>query len=127
MAHVLIPGNIWSGSRTLAVLTNPTELARKKGCLSRSWPVEFRGTRYPDSESAYKANKCSDNYSLMVEVLTCKLKQHPEIMAALAASGGVGFLERCSHVVYGKSWWEGIGIESPFIRALIEAFLSIRD
>ena len=102
--------------------SNPTELARKKGCLKRSWPIEFRGIRYADSEAAYKANKCSDNYALMVEVLVCKLRQYPEIMAAIVASGGAEFIASCSHVVYGKSWWEGDGLESPFIQALSEAF-----
>lgn len=40
-----------------AALTNPTELAKSKGNLTQSYPVEFRGKTYKDAEAAYQALK----------------------------------------------------------------------
>lgn len=36
-------GNIWSGSKTFAVFTNPTELAYRKGNLKHHYPIVFNG------------------------------------------------------------------------------------
>ena len=45
----------------LAALTNPTEIARRRGDLSRSYPVvDKTGRVWPDSEAAYKAFKTGD-------------------------------------------------------------------
>lgn len=46
-------GNIYSGSRMLAVLTAPTELARRKGNLRNSYPVMLDWVEYADVETAY--------------------------------------------------------------------------
>ena len=51
------PGNIWSGSSQLAVLTNPTELAFRKGNLKHHYPVEYSGKTFADVEAAYKCLK----------------------------------------------------------------------
>ena len=121
------PGNIWSGAgKGLSVLTNPTELAHRKGTLKKHYPVRFKGLIYPDAEAAYQAHKMSlPRFPLMVEILVCKLHQHPLVYETLKNSGGVRFLSQCSHTVYGRSWWEGIGEESPFIRALQSAYSQI--
>ena len=111
----------------LAALTNPTELARRKGNLRRSYPVvDTTGKRWADSEAAYKAFKSGDtprDERVMVRIISAKLEQHPELVAGIGARGGVSFLERCDHLVGVRgSRWEGRGRESRFIRCLIAAF-----
>jgi hypothetical protein len=128
MKIVLQAGNIWSGAgKGLAVLTNPTELAKRKGNLRNSYPVVFRGCEYADAEAAYQANKKrvsmgQKRIGLMAEIIECKLEQHPAIMQMITDSGGIKFIEACSHIVYGRSWWEGKGLASPFIMALSIAY-----
>jgi hypothetical protein len=121
---ILKPGNIWSGNRQLAVLTNPTELAKKKGNLRQSYPVIFKQEWYADAESAYQAHKADteDRYQLMVHIIACKLERWTEVFEAIKRSGGEEFIANCNHIVFGKSWWEGRGLESPFIRALRDAY-----
>jgi len=145
------PVNIWSGTRDgrlAAALTNPTELARKKGRVRGHYPVFFRGVRYADAEAAYQAHKMTvrkgaidelllggreelmeavvellrGREELMAEILLAKLEQHPKLAAAVARAGGETWLAACSHVVYGRGWWEGEGLASPFIRALVVAW-----
>ena len=111
----------------LAALTNPTELARKKGNLTRAYPVTDKtGRVWPDSEAAYKAFKSGNttrDVSVMVRIIAAKLEQHPELLAGVRERGGVAFLERCDHLVGVRgSRWEGRGRESRFIRCLIAAF-----
>ena len=121
------PGNIWSGSKRLAVLTNPTDLAYRKGNLEKKYPVIFRGKTYADVEEIYKEFKggMESMEKIMEEGIVCKLIQYPRITEMILNSGGSKFLESCSHKVYGKSWWEGEGIESPFIRVLIRAYETV--
>lgn len=121
--------NIWSGTadgRLAAVLTNPTELAKKKGRLVGSYPVTFRGSRFPDAEAAYQAHKrltpLADREALMAEILAAKLEQHSKLAAAVERAGGEAWLATCSHVVYGRGGWEGEKLESPFIWALVVAW-----
>ena len=119
----------------LAALTNPTELAKRKGNVRRSYPVvDTTGKQWPDSEAAYKAFKSGDtprDERVMVRIIAAKLGQHPELVAGIVERGdrrkslwgGVAFLERCDHLVgVRSSRWEGRGCESRFIRCLISAF-----
>lgn len=114
----------------LAALTNPTELARRKGNLTRSYPlVDKTGRVWRDAEAAYKAFKTGDTPRdewLMVRIIALKLKQHSGLVEGIKARGGVAFLERCDHLVGVKgSRWEGRGEESRFIRCLIAAFKTV--
>ena len=114
----------------LAALTNPTELARRKGKLTRPYPVvDTTGKRWPDSEAAYKAFKTGDtphDERVMVRIITAKLRQHPELVEGVKERGGVAFLERCTHLVgVRNSRWEGYGRESRFIRCLIAAYEAV--
>ena len=114
----------------LASLTNPTELARKKGKLARSYPVlDKTGRVWPDSEAAYRVFKTGDttrDEQVMVRIIRAKLEQHPELVEGITARGGVAFLERCNHLVGVKnSRWEGRGRESRFIRCLIAAYQGV--
>jgi hypothetical protein len=101
-----------------------------KGLLSRQYAVRFRGRLWPDAEAAYQHLKCGDavrDDNMMVEIVAAKLLQHPEVMAEVLALGGTAFLRRCSHLTGARSSgakaWEGTGIDSRFIRNLVDAFI----
>lgn len=116
-------GNIWSGDRNLAVLTNPTCLAKKKGNLVNDYPVVINNVAYPDAERAYQALKtlAIGKVAVMQMVLYQKLRQHPRIAETIKASGGHAFLEKCEHTINGN-WWEGKGMKSPFLQCLSGAY-----
>lgn len=127
--------NLWSGSNDpfAAALTNPTTIAKRKGKVSKDYPVTFKGKTYVDAEAAYKQNKVDDlvlakqgkidsrNNDLMVEILVAKLNQYPELITELTKRGGVKWLEQSEHTVNGNRF-EGKGRQSPFISNLIKAY-----
>lgn len=118
--------NIYSGENGLGgALTNPTELARRKGNLVEKYEVVFRKRTYPDAETAYHALKTTsaeENDRLMVELIACKFRQHERLTQAVARRGGAAWLRTCSHLTGAKSdsaiSWEGVGMNSRFIRNL---------
>jgi hypothetical protein len=123
------PNNIWSGSSDglLAALTNPTELAKRKGKLKQSYPViDKTGKTWADSEAAYKFYKTGDTQkdaAIMTRIIKCKLEQHPRLAQTIAVRGGEQYLIGCNHIVGVKnSRWEGVGEESLFIKCLIAAY-----
>jgi hypothetical protein len=122
------PGvNIWSGARgdqLAAALTNPTALARRKGNLDRDYPVTVDGVVYEDAEAAYHALKPhSGHIGTVARVVALKLEQHPHLARWIEARGGRDWLMTCSHHTGARSarfqWWEGDGLDSPFITALV--------
>ena len=123
--------NIYSGEKGLgAALTNPTELARKKGSILESYPIEYAARRWPDVESAYHALKTADaaqNDELMIELIDAKLRQHPSLKLEIKNRGGEAFLRSCSHLTGAKSEsaisWEGYGLKSRFIRNLVAGYV----
>ena len=122
-------GNIWSGSKTLAVFTNPTELAHKKGNLRHHYPIEYNGIEYEDVEEAYQFHKqgtFEKRAALITSLIVIKLKTYPAIPNTITFNGGVEWLKLCSHHTGAKSksfrLWEGDGEESLFIRCLIDAY-----
>ena len=121
--------NIWSGSDIGlgAALTNPTELAFRKGKLKNHYPVEFRGELFPDAEAAFKKFKVGEikaDIRLMAVIIGAKLEQHPRLFNAIRENGGVNWLKKCSHIVGVRgSRWEGKGLDSNFILALCIGFI----
>ena len=125
--------NIFSGSTDGnglgAALTNPTQLARRKGRIKQDYPVHFNGVDWPDAEHAYLTLATGDTEhddKLMVEIIAAKFAQHPALRAAVEDLGGVCFLETCKHITNARSArfraWEGFGRQSRFIRNLIEGY-----
>lgn len=123
--------NIFSGSSDWlgAALTNPTELARRKGTLSLRLPVIFQGRTWPDVETAYLTLKPASREEadeLMVELIIAKLQQHPVLLSEIGLRGGRPFLQACSHFTNARTpgfqAWEGHGEESRFIRNLLQAY-----
>jgi hypothetical protein len=134
---VVEPGNIFSGERSArTVLTNPTELARRKGNLRHSYPVEIDGVVFPDAEEAYQTlkfyveNSDEAREDLCVLIITAKLRQHPMLVEFILRNGGVRWLIQCRHQVSARSaafsYWEGDGLESAFIRCMIKAYKLVR-
>ena len=118
-------GNISSGSKWLAVLTAPTELARRKGNLQNSYPVKAFDQVWPDVEKAYQTLKTGSNLertALMTHLLCMRFEQYPAIGEAVRDSGGVEWLKQCSHTVNGNTRWEGTGTQSRYICCLITAY-----
>ncbi len=135
--------NIWSGSdnELAAALTNCTELARKKGKLSKNYPVVVSGKPYVDAEAAYQYLKKrsmprSDkelgdilvrwNDELMTDIICAKFLQYPALYMRVWELGGEEFLKNCSHFTGAKTTgfaaWEGKGTDSRFIRNLIDGY-----
>ena len=120
--------NIWSGSDIGigAALTNPTELAFRKGNIKKRYPVAFRDVNFPDAEAAYQKHKSRDlqeSIEVMTEIIECKLQQHPRLFEEITKRGGVEWLKRCRHIVgIRNSRWEGYGLESNFILCLVFAY-----
>lgn len=119
--------NIWSGSPGLpGALTNMTVLAKRKRSIRGDYPVLFRGVHYADAEAAFQAHKgrleFEDRVQLMAEIIAAKLTQHRPLLDSITLYGGVPWLQACRHITrasgQGKAW-EGHGVASPFIRALI--------
>ena len=126
----LEPGNIWSGSKTISVFTNPTELAFKKGNLSEHYPLKVNSRLYPDVETAYQIftrhlkddlKSCTEKCIWLIQL---KLRQYPILMEIIRENGGLFWIEKCSHFVGRKppGRWEGVGLNSLFIKCLYEAF-----
>ena len=125
------PGNIWSGSPTLARFTNPTELARKKGTLHRGYPITWQNRAWPDVEAAYRATvkpamTIGQRMVLLAEIMGCKFRAYPELIDELRAAGGEDWIFRCEHRTWARSAtfarWEGTGRDSMFLRCLAEVY-----
>lgn len=131
------PGNIWSGSKTLAWLTAPTQLAYKKGNLQQAYGIEYKGVDYVDVEHAYRSIKAAAGTempneslaALMVVLLEEMFDTHRGIAECVHYNGGVEWLKQCSHFVGGRTRpaniWEGQGTASQYINCLIRAYKNI--
>jgi hypothetical protein len=127
---------ISSNSKGLAAaLTNPTELAKKKGNLTASYPVTVRGKEYADAEAAYQALKetatkddgPNSTYNLMVEILKAKLQQYPRLVSEITKAGGESWLSKATHQPTNKNTvWE-TGGKNWFIKALTEAYNNTKE
>ncbi|WP_248277927.1 hypothetical protein [Brasilonema sp. UFV-L1] len=60
----------------------------------------------------------------MAEILQARFEQHPKLAEAITKRGGSQWLKQCSYLVSSgeKNFWEGKGLESPYIRALIQGY-----
>jgi hypothetical protein len=132
----LAPGNIWSGNRRLAVFTNPTELAFRKGMLKNHYPLTVDLLTYPDLEAAYQVMSKDMKHdmiplkALMIGLMHLKLEQYPVLVETIRESGGFEWITRCCHYATMKprknARWEGNGLDSAFIECLFNAFKYFR-
>jgi hypothetical protein len=128
---------ISSAKGLAAALTNPTELAKGKGNLENSYPIEFNGKTYKDVEAAYQALKekseaktkpsieNSENYELMVDLITAKFQQHPRLVSEVTKQGGSAWILSSTHQpTLQDTVWE-TGGQNWFIEALNKAYQSV--
>jgi len=124
------PGNIWSGNKALAPLTNPTELAFRKGNVRKHYPVAFRGRTFEDAEAAFNAHNAGLSFAelqeLCIQVIAAKFQQYPHLHRKIHELGGRDWIKQCSHFTYARTdafkRWEGKGVQSAFIRCLLAAY-----
>ena len=137
------PENISSsGSDIAKKLTNPYNNIK----------VEYKGKVYKNAEHAYQTWKSGkfnqtvydmgnkfekpgptelrlasnqrggDTFETMVEILTAKLEQHPDLQQEIEDRGGIDYIKRSTHnVLNDNSYWETSG-ENMFIKALEKAW-----
>ncbi len=132
MKELKAPLNIFSGAMGLAgALTNPTELARRKGCIDKAYSIRFKGREWVDVETAYhvlaQLDPTEDGRDrLMLELIATKFRQYPDLLSAVEAHGGRDWLMTCTHFTQARSEraqsWEGAGLESRFIRNLVAGY-----
>lgn len=119
-----------------------SELAKKLTNPGNNIQVEYKGKTYRNAEHAYQTWKSGEfdevaynsnsfkprgskpvnkatSFNTMVEILTAKLKQHPELIEEINAKGGLAYLRNSWHSVTGDQFWEKDG---NFIKALVEAY-----
>lgn len=114
--------------------------------------VEYRGKKFRNAEHAYQTWKSGEfdevaynskakkprgskeanttdvdgqsvNYHIMEEILTEKLKQHPELVKGISERGGAAYLYNSTHDVVGDKYWESSG-KNKFMHALQMAFIN---
>jgi hypothetical protein len=125
-----------------------SEFAKKLTNPGNDLTVEYKGKTFRNAEHAYQtwksgefdqaafeskafkpvgkkaANKAT-NYQTMVEILTVKLQQHPELIEGINERGGLAYIEQSTHNVTGDKFWESAG-QNKFIQALAEAYQLIQ-
>ena len=108
--------------------------------------VEFRGTLFDNAEHAYQTWKSGQfnqagydahggkvsgntdfysNYQLMVDIITAKLEQHPDLVDGIDARGGYEYLSGSTHNVVGDKYWESTG-QNKFMQALTQAYTNVK-
>ncbi len=115
----------------LAALTNPTELAKRKGKVGKSYPLTINGVQYPDLEAAYKTYQRERgpnafNKELMFALMCKKWETYPSLLAETEKRGGGPYLASLAHLVTGGPW-EGIGVDSPFIAQLVRSYTHVQQ
>lgn len=124
-----------------------SEFARKLTNPGNDLQVEYKGKVFRNAEHAYQTWKSGEfdesaynntdfkpvgikqvnkatSYNTMVEILTAKLQQHPELVEGINQRGGIEYLNNSYHSVTGDSFWEKQG---NFMKALKEAYLYINE
>ena len=71
----------------------------------------------------YEQSK-EDTFSIMTDILTEKLKQHPELVQGINERGGLAYIEQSTHNVIGDKFWESTG-QNKFIEALTQAYKNV--
>ena len=93
-----------------SIKTNVEELYKSKS--SKNLKIELN----PELALRYDMN-------LMYQLQLIKFEANPELIDEINEQGGLTFLQNCSHIVnVPNSRWEGIGLESNFIKVLCKSY-----
>lgn len=130
------------GSEFAKQLTNP----------GNNLQVEYKGKIFRNAEHAYQTWKSGEfdqvayengergafkpkgvkpvnkatSFQTMVEIITAKLQQHPELMQGIIERGGIFYLQRSTHNVVGDRFWESSG-QNGFMKALKQAYNNVMN
>ncbi|MGB5710021.1 MAG: DUF2493 domain-containing protein, partial [Waterburya sp.] len=157
-SQTIAPGTVisnWtSGDSLAAALSMATSNAKYRKNVEREYPVSFRGNpeRKPNRnlkvEKYFKVKPATEpfvsaedayqhfavgldgqqKHQLMVELLTAKLEQHPDLVVGIAQRGGAAWLATCSYRDPNNDhFWGGKGNDSGFIKALSQAYEICRN
>lgn len=137
--------NIVTGIKGENISSKGSEFAKRLTNPFNKETVEFRGTKFDNAEHAYqtwksgkfdqkgydahggKVNGTTDyntNYQTMVEIITAKLQQHPDLVQGIDERGGLAYLNASTHNVIGDEFWEKQG---NFMKALTEAYNRVKS
>ena len=129
-----------SGSALAKKLTNP----------GNNITVNYKGIEFRNAEHAYQTWKSGSfdavaynskdfiprgrkpadkktNYNTMVEILTAKFLQHPELIDAIDKKGGIAYIKASTHNVKGDQYWETDSGQNKFIEALADAYNNFKE
>lgn len=137
--------NTVQGDNIAAGKRGTSDLARKLTNKYNNVTVEYKGTLFDNAEHAYQTWKSGQfdqtgfdahgergqakadrntSFQTMVEIITAKLQQHPELVQEINSRGGLAYLQASTHNVVGDAFWESSG-QNGFIRALIQAYNNV--
>lgn len=122
-----------------------SEFAKKLTNVGNTIGLTYKGKQYVNSEHAYqtwksgefnqegynlkggkvRGGKIGDTFSIMTDILTEKLKQHPELVQGINERGGLAYIEQSTHNVIGDKFWESTG-QNKFIEALAQAYKNVQ-
>ena len=125
-----------------------SEFAKKLTNVGNNLEVTYKGVTFRNAEHAYQTWKSGEfdntaynsintwkpvgskpvnkqiNFQIMVDILTEKLKQHPELIEGIKERGGHEYIISSTHNVVGDKYWESSG-QNAFIKALAEAAINV--
>jgi hypothetical protein len=126
-----------------------SDFAQQLTNLGNKLQVDYKGKTFRNSEHAYQTWKSGEfdekaykskaakpkgskeaaftsNYETMVDIITAKLKQHPDLVKGIDERGGLDYINNSTHTTKAKdSYWESEG-ENKFIEALAEAYTNAK-
>ena len=123
------------------ITSKGSEFAKKLTNVGNLVGLIYKGKEYVNSEHAYqtwksgefnqagynlkggkvRGGKIGDTFFIMTDILTEKLKQHPDLVQGINERGGLEYLQKSTHNVIGDKFWESTG-QNKFIEALTQAY-----
>jgi hypothetical protein len=123
------------------ITSKGSEFAKKLTNVGNTVGLTYKGKDYVNSEHAYqtwksgefnqagynlkggkvRGGKIGDTFFIMTDILTEKLKQHPDLVQGINERGGLEYLQKSTHNVIGDKFWESTG-QNKFIEALTQAY-----
>lgn len=139
-----VPSSKISGEN---ISSRGSEFAKKLTNPGNNLTVTYKGVTFRNAEHAYQTWKSGEfdstaynsndfiprgsrpankqvNFQIMVDILTEKLKQHPELIEGIKERGGYEYIISSTHNVRNDKYWESSG-QNAFIKALAEAAINV--
>lgn len=130
------------------ITSKGSEFAKKLTNPGNNLEVVYKGRTFRNAEHAYQTWKSGEfdevaynsdafkprsskpvnkqtNYQTMVEIITAKLQQHPDLVQGITERGGEAYLQASTHDVIGDKYWETKTGQNKFIEALTDAYKAI--